>query len=326
MSRAACMSAVVLLLVLVLAAVQPASAQPRNLLKNGDFETNGFSHWKLSSSCKADSVVCKPSLANTGSCAAQLGSSQEVCDLSQPVELAADKQYELSFYVSADFQNDYNTFTVTAQIGDGALQTLLSSQYITGGYAHYTFILQSTDSKHNPLKLSFDSEDDYGFLYLDTVSLSEYFPPPPPAATRFLVNGGFETGTFYGWTIGPDCINQDEVVSEYVHSGSYSAQFSNYPDVCTLSQDVTLVRGKSYQLSFWLLSTVYYYYPAQFSLSTELGNSSQLLFSQSYSYDYYYYLQFSYVVTAPVTGRAHAGPDLRQRCPGGQPVPGRRGC
>jgi hypothetical protein len=184
------------------------------------------------------------------------------------------------------------------------MQTLEAITTYNGGYTHYAFVLNSAASGNNDLKLTFTSEDDNAYLYLDDVSLTEYFPPPPPAATPFLVNGGFETGTFYGWTIGPDCDNSDEVGSYNVHSGSYSAQLNSYPAVCTLTQDVTLKHGKSYLLSFWLLNTYDYYYPALFTLTTQLANNTVLQFSQTQPFNYngYTYFQYSYIVTAPMTG------------------------
>ena len=71
------------------------------------------------------------------------------------------------------------------------------------------------------------------------------------ARADLIVNGGFETGDFTGWTTGPNTFPQF-IVGSPVHSGHFAAQiagFSNRPD--TLSQAVTTSPGQSYDLSFW---------------------------------------------------------------------------
>jgi hypothetical protein len=77
-------------------------------------------------------------------------------------------------------------------------------------------------------------------------------------ATNLLVNGGFETGDFTGWTITPTSL----AVYPYVfigtnpYSGSYNAVFGadNYEDLSTLdlSQTFSTTPGQSYTFDFWL--------------------------------------------------------------------------
>jgi hypothetical protein len=69
-------------------------------------------------------------------------------------------------------------------------------------------------------------------------------------ATSLIVNGGFETGDFTGWTA--DAVSFPMyIVTSPVHSGTYAAQiagFSSAPD--TLSQTVTDTASQAYDLSF----------------------------------------------------------------------------
>ena len=73
-------------------------------------------------------------------------------------------------------------------------------------------------------------------------------------ATNALQNGGFESGSFAGWTLAGD--TNDMLISTnsaYAHSGRYGAQLGpGSPPGGSLSETVATVPGTSYQLSFWL--------------------------------------------------------------------------
>ena len=65
-----------------------------------------------------------------------------------------------------------------------------------------------------------------------------------------IVNGGFETGDFTGWTTGSNSFPQS-IVGVPVNSGNFAAQiagFSSNPD--TLSQTIATTVGQTYDLSF----------------------------------------------------------------------------
>lgn len=71
-------------------------------------------------------------------------------------------------------------------------------------------------------------------------------------ADQLIVNGGFETGDFTGWTINDVSFSMYVDSLNPVHSGTYSAQIAGFdfgPD--TLSQTVATVAGQSYALDFW---------------------------------------------------------------------------
>lgn len=74
---------------------------------------------------------------------------------------------------------------------------------------------------------------------------------PSAAKANLIVNGGFESGDFTGWTTGANSFPQ-YIVTSPVHSGTYAAQiagFSSNPD--TLTQVVATTPGQLYDLSFW---------------------------------------------------------------------------
>jgi len=72
-------------------------------------------------------------------------------------------------------------------------------------------------------------------------------------ASASLVNGGFETGDFTGWSV--DSVNNWAMVinSGTQYAGNYEAQLGTYGTVGTLSHDAfATVAGQQYTVSFWL--------------------------------------------------------------------------
>ena len=75
--------------------------------------------------------------------------------------------------------------------------------------------------------------------------------------TPFLlvVNGGFETGDFTGWTRSGNLKDwQVSAQASYVHSGNYGAQMGPSGLPGYLSQTIPTISGSAYTLSFWLNS------------------------------------------------------------------------
>lgn len=71
-------------------------------------------------------------------------------------------------------------------------------------------------------------------------------------ATNLVVNGGFETGDFTGWTIDPVSYPM-YIVTSPVYSGTYAAQIAGYSyGADTLTQTIATTGGDEYTLSFWI--------------------------------------------------------------------------
>ena len=113
------------------------------------------------------------------------------------------------------------------------------------------------------------------------------------AKADMVVNGGFETGNFAGWSLSGDT-DDAYVLSFPVHGGSYAAALSNDGDDGALSQMIgSLVVGQRYQLSYWLYSDGYT--PDAFSVS--LG--SMVDYSQTdIGYQPYTEYLFSFTATS----------------------------
>jgi len=69
-------------------------------------------------------------------------------------------------------------------------------------------------------------------------------------ATPLIVNGGFETGTFFGWTVTGDVVGIT-VDTNYPYSGSYAADDSG-TSLSYISQTISTVVGDTYELSWYL--------------------------------------------------------------------------
>jgi hypothetical protein len=68
-----------------------------------------------------------------------------------------------------------------------------------------------------------------------------------------IVNGGFETGDFSGWTIsGAGTINVDYGITTVIpHSGTFAAWFGDPTGLTYLSQIIPTIPGQEYEASFW---------------------------------------------------------------------------
>ncbi len=78
------------------------------------------------------------------------------------------------------------------------------------------------------------------------------------ASINLVINGGFETGVFSGWSPTPAASGSDFGVSiTDPHSGSYSAFFdASLDDYDSISQSIPTTVGETYTFTFWLHNDV----------------------------------------------------------------------
>jgi hypothetical protein len=74
----------------------------------------------------------------------------------------------------------------------------------------------------------------------------------PAHAANIVINPGFETGDFTGWTEGGHLDHTFvDTVPNAPHSGSFAAQLGAVGGDNTLSQILSTVAGTTYDLSYW---------------------------------------------------------------------------
>jgi hypothetical protein len=111
-----------------------------------------------------------------------------------------------------------------------------------------------------------------------------------------LINGGFETGDWTGWT--PENDSNSGMFQNYSsHSGAYSAELSapSYSPV-SISQTISTTIGQHYALSFWAKRASYT--PCQITLDWEGSTGTQPLTISDSTGLGTGYTQYNYIVGA----------------------------
>jgi Bacterial Ig-like domain/Protein of unknown function (DUF642) len=130
-------------------------------------------------------------------------------------------------------------------------------------------------------------------------------PPPPPSSsppppTNLIVNGGFETGDFTGWTksgnVAQLSIGPQLFITSSAHSGQDAAGFGSVGSDGTISQNLTTVVGQSYTLDFWLANAA----GGPNDFTAEIGGVTELHLVNAAAQPYTHY-DFTFTATSTST-------------------------
>ena len=207
---------------------------PANLIVNSGFETGTFANWTLGSNNYTTVSTVEP---DTGTYDARLGAYLAPNTLSQTVSTTPGQTYVLDYSLRND--GGAGTDLFEASINGTIIPGSVTSSSAPTPYREYTFNVTAT-SASTAVKFTF--ENDATAYRLDGVGLY----------TSSVLNGGFETGTFAGWTQGGNT-SLTSVSPNLPNSGNYAATVGPENVPGKLSQvNLATVPGDTYTLNYFL--------------------------------------------------------------------------
>jgi hypothetical protein len=126
-----------------------------------------------------------------------------------------------------------------------------------------------------------------------------------PARANLVVNGGFETGDFTGWSVNGNFLVVEQGGISYFggpslvpHGGISFAAFGSYPTPGSISQTLATIAGDTYEVNWFLASngTTPNEFGAQFGSRTLFDETD--IPANSVIGDTYTYTEYSYEVVA----------------------------
>jgi hypothetical protein len=219
-------------------AVSCAQSLAGNLVTNGGFETGNFDGWTVQAAPSGSSIVVTPGTFRSGAYSAVFGAtSGQFDEISQTLPTVPGAAYQLSFWVKNDgtggdsLQVAWNGVTVYDA-------TPIASP--NSGWYQVSIVVFSAATSS---ELRFRGLDGPSYFYLDDVVVD----------TNLIVNPGFETGNFAGWTTQAAASGSSFAVSGVAHTGAFGMYFAGVDyQYDQVAQAIATLPGRSYLLQFWV--------------------------------------------------------------------------
>ena len=212
---------------------------------NGGFETGNLSGWTSVGSTSVGGS------AHTGSYAAVVGATTPTNGDSSIAQTftAPSTGGTLSFWYNVHCPDTVTYDWAAATLKDNTSATTTTVLANTCSNTNtWTKVSATLTASHSYTLTLVSHDDNYAsdptYTQYDDVAIASSSPPPPNP----IVNGGFETGSYSGWTTAGTA-----TISTASHSGTYAAQLGSTTATngdSTASQTFTAPAGSS-SLTFW---------------------------------------------------------------------------
>ncbi len=203
-----------------------------NVLQNGDFETGDTTGWtNLYGACTISMTG-----GHTGSYGLDFQGGQWN-QVRQKVSVQANTNYVLSGWAK-------DATSVSFLVKDGGDTTNIAQISTNSGSAWKKYRVTFNTGEYTSIYVGMMAGGNGGSAIIDDVSLEK----EEATVENLSTNGDFETGDLTGWTK----YQSTAVSASAARNGSYGVSIKGPGDWGgTFDQQLTVVEGRSYQISFW---------------------------------------------------------------------------
>lgn len=225
-----------------------------NMLNNGGFDSGVLSPWQVAGGHSGSSVVAgagrfgTPALKISSTTGATSSGTSYVRQSIAGTSFASTNRCVLKYW----YLPSAHSSKLRIQIGSGLNST-------PGGIPQTPqWVYATATGKVGTTGRIYFYMSGAGACYLDDIKL--VLGTVPESGANLVANGGFETGSTNSWRFADRYLTNSLVSGDVARSGNYSLRLvgtsgGSASSTQSLYQDMTLVNGQTYTVSFWYLPT-----------------------------------------------------------------------